>query len=204
MIPEDKQHNEEHAAEHAGENTHKAHKARVEELQKQLDELRAEKDNVFAQLQRVSADYANFQKRSARQIADSIAYEKEKIIKSLLPTLDNFEHALQNIRSSDMPAALVKGVQIVYDHMLDMLRSHGVEQIKAAGRKFDPSLHRAIFTQSAPEQKDNIVLAEQRKGYTLNGHTLRPSEVVVNKIARTEGGQPPEKAEPEAIEDTEE
>jgi len=189
--------------EHSEAKGQKAGKGKTEELQKQLDELHAEKDNIFAQLQRVSADYANFQKRSAKQIADSITYEKEKIIKSLLPTLDNFEHALQNIRSSDTPEALIKGVQMVYDHMLDTLRSHSIEQIKAVGEKFDPSLHRAILTQSAPERQDNIVLNEHRKGYTLNGRTIRPSEVIVNKIAQAEDRQPPEKAEPETDEDTE-
>jgi molecular chaperone GrpE len=59
------------------------------ELDRQLQELQAEKDETLGKLQRVSADYANFQKRVARQTADTIAYEKELIIKTLLPALDN-------------------------------------------------------------------------------------------------------------------
>jgi len=195
MNPKDKEHNE--------EKTHKAHKAKMEELQKRLDDLQAEKDNLFAQLQRVSADYANFQKRSAKQIADSITYEKERIIKSLLPTLDDFDHALQNLRSVDVSETIVKGVQMVYDHMLDILRSHNVEQIKALGQKFDPSVHRAILTQSVPEQEDGIVLAEQRKGYMLNGRAIRPSEVIVNKLAQAESQRAVEEAENDEVKDTE-
>ena len=68
----------------------------IDGLYHTIEELQKEKDELFAQLQRVSADYANFQKRVPRQISDSINYEKEKIIKSLLPALDNFEHTLQN------------------------------------------------------------------------------------------------------------
>ena len=58
------------------------------------EELMLQKDELFEKLQRVSADYANFQKRVPKQIADTVSYEKEKIIKSLLPALDNFEHTL--------------------------------------------------------------------------------------------------------------
>ena len=70
-----------------------------EELRQNLEGLQKEKDELFGKLQRVSADYANFQKRVPKQIADTICYEKEKIIKSLLPALDNFEHTLQNVIS---------------------------------------------------------------------------------------------------------
>jgi len=195
MKPEDR----ENEKEHNEAKSHKVHKGKVEELQKRLDELQKEKDDIFAQLQRVSADYANYQKRSVRQIADSISYEKEKIIKSLLPMLDDFEHALENIRSAQAPETVVKGVQIVYEHVLGILRSHGVEQTRALGEKFDPALHRAIMTKPDPQQPDGVVLEEHRKGYSLNGHTIRPSEVIVNKIAQ----QPPAEPENDEVKDTE-
>ena len=57
----------------------------MQELQKQLEGLRKEKDDIFAKLQRLAADYDNYQKRSAKQITDNVAYEKDKIVKSLLP-----------------------------------------------------------------------------------------------------------------------
>ena len=65
-----------------------------EELKKQFGELLTEKQVLFEKLQRVSADYINYQKRAPKQIADSVAYEKKAIIRSLLPSLDNFNHAL--------------------------------------------------------------------------------------------------------------
>ena len=162
-----------------------------EELHGTIDNLQKEKDELFAKYQRVSADYANFQKRTPKQIADTIAYEKEIIIKTLLPVLDNFDHTLQNAHSVENVDVLVKGVQIIYDQMLEILKSHGVEQVKALGEKFDPALHQAMMQKVEPEQEENIVLEEFQKGYTLNGRVIRPSKVIVNKLTQE---QPAEQA----------
>ncbi len=154
----------------------------MEELYSTIENLQNEKDELFAKLQRVSADYANFQKRVPRQISDSISYEKEKIIKSLLPVLDNFEHTLHNAAKAENTEAIAKGVKIIYDQMLDILKSHGVEQMKTLGESFDPSSHSAMMRKSEPEKDDNIILEEFQKGYKLNGRVIRPSKVVVNKL----------------------
>jgi len=162
----------------------KAKKGESEKLRQQIDDLQSQKDELFGKLQRVSADYANFQKRVPKQIADTICYEKEKIIKTLLPALDNFESALgglRNAHSAENPDVLIKGVRIIYDQMLDILKSHGVEQIKAVGEKFDPALHEAMTQKVEPEREENIVLEEFQKGYKLNGRVIRPTKVIVNK-----------------------
>ena len=145
-----------------------------------LEELEKEKDEFFEKLQRVSADYVNFQKRSAKQTADTISYEKERIIKTMLPAMDNFDHMLQNAGSAEDVDVLVKGIQIVYDQMVDILKSHGVEAIEALGEKFDPAMHQAMMRRSEPQEQENTVLEEFQKGYTLNGRTIRPSRVIVN------------------------
>ena len=157
-------------------------KNELQELRQQIDELQQDKDELFAKLQRVSADYDNLQKRSSKQIADTIGYEKEKIIKTLLPMLDNFEHSLQNAHQAENVDVLLKGIQIIYDQMLDILKSHNVEQIKALGELFDPALHEAMMQKTEPEQQENIVLEEFQKGYKLNGRVIRPSKVIVNKL----------------------
>ncbi len=144
--------------------------------------LLKEKDELFEKLQRVSADYANFQKRVPRQIADTLAYEKELIIKRFLPVLDNFEHTLANTVSAENLEAFVKGVRIIYDQMLDVLKSFGVEQIEAAGRNFNPAMHEAMMQRTEPDREADIVLEEFQKGYKLNGRMIRPSKVVVNKL----------------------
>lgn len=158
----------------------KAKKDELEKLHRLIDDMQKEKDELFGKLQRVSADYANYQKRAPKQIADTICYEKEKIIKTLLPILDNFEHTLVNAETAENVDVLVKGIKIIYDQMLETLKSHGVEQIKALGEKFDPALHEAMMKKPDPEQQENIVLEEFQKGYKLNGRVIRPTKAIIS------------------------
>jgi molecular chaperone GrpE len=157
----------------------------IEELREQIENLQQEKDDVFGKLQRVSADYANLEKRTAKQVVDRIAYEKETIIKTLLPVLDSFEHTFEKAHSGEKAEnmdAFVKGIRIIYDQMLDILKSHGVKQINALGEKFDPAMHEAIMQRAELQEPDDVVLEEFQKGYKLNSRVIRPSKVVVNKL----------------------
>ncbi|MFH1370883.1 MAG: nucleotide exchange factor GrpE [Planctomycetota bacterium] len=159
----------------------------VEQMRKQIEDLRKEKDDIFAKLQRVAADYDNFQKRSAKQITDSVAYEKDKTIKTMLPVLDDFERALAHAENSD---SVAEGVKLVYEHLKGVLRSQGVEQIETTGQRFDPSMHEAIVQQSDDSKEDGVVLEELQKGYKLNGRVIRASRVVVNKTPAAEDKLP--------------
>ncbi len=168
----------------AEKNSKKVNK-KIEKLEKQINELTTEKQGLFEQLQRISADYANFQKRAPKQIADSVAYEKKAVIRSLLPAIDNFEHALSHASSAQGKEALdniVKGIQLVFDHMLDALKTHGVKHIDALGQPFDPNLHEAMMRKSEPDKDDDTVLEVYQAGYMIGEQVLRPSKVIVNKI----------------------
>jgi molecular chaperone GrpE len=167
----------------------------IQELQKQMEGLRREKDDIFAKLQRVAADYDNYQKRSAKQTTEAVAHETEKIIKALLPVIDDFERVLANAQCSENADAVMKGIGIVYEHLRGVLRLEGVEQIDAAGEKFDPVRHQAL-TQRAEQDKENgIVLEELQKGYKLNGRVIRASRVVVNKTPESQTLPQPEEPE---------
>ncbi len=181
----------------------------AEELQKQIESLKKEKDDIFAKLQRVAADYDNYQKRSARQLSDGINYEKDKIIKAILPVLDNFEYILANTSCGVQDEALLKGVKIVYDQFLGVLKNQGVEQIQSAGEKFNPSIHEAITQRAQEDKDDGVVLEELQKGYILNERVIRASRVVVNKLVAKNveqsppaGPQPQQNPEEEETKDT--
>ncbi len=161
-----------------------------EEIQQQLENLREENADMLERLQRISADYANYQKRVPKQVADTVSYEREKIMKSLLPAMDNFEHVLANAGQSQDAEDVIKGVRIVYDQMCDILKSHGVEQIDAKDQPFDPALHQAMMRKEEPEQQDNVVLEEFQRGYIMNDRVLRPSKVVVNKAPACQQQEP--------------
>lgn len=167
----------------------------IKKLQQQIEALSREKDELFDKLQRVGADYANYQKRAPKQIADSVAYEKKAIIRSLLPSLDNFAHALASADNAEAVDGVVKGVRMVFEHMLDALKGHGLEQIDAVGQEFDPIVHEAIQLRVEADKPDNIVLEEFQTGYKLNGQVVRPSKVIVNRLPAEDKETEPEVSE---------
>jgi molecular chaperone GrpE len=195
MKPKNRDKSEHKDSQQQDNNEQKAQEGKMEELYDQIELLQKEKDELFAKLQRVSADYANFQKRVPKQISDTIAYEKERIIKSLLPALDNFEHTLQNARSAENVEVLIKGIRIIYDQLIEILKSHNVEQIKALGETFDPAVHEAMTQRTDEDKGQNVVLEEFQKGYKLNGRVVRPSRVIVNKLPAEETEMQQEPAE---------
>lgn len=170
----------------------------IEQLQEQIDRLETEKQDLFEKLQRIGADYANYQKRTPKQIADSVAYEKRAIIRSLLPSLDNLANALassETASGNEAENGVIKGVKLVFEHMLDAIKAHGVEQIKAQGEEFDPMIHEAVQMRCEKDKPDNIVLEEFQAGYTLGGQVIRPSKVIVNKIPAQAPAQEESKTE---------
>ena len=177
--PVGQQHEEKHPDDSGVHKEHK--KEKFHKLHEHIDKLKAEKDELFAKLQRVSADYMNYQKRSAKQISETIVYEKETIIKSFLPVLDNFEYTLNGAEGVEDIESLRKGIKIIYDQILSILKNYGVEQISSVGQKFHPSCHQAMLQKTESDKEDGIILEEFQKGYRLGKNVLRPSRVVVNK-----------------------
>ncbi len=162
---------------------------KIAELEEQLKAITAEKQDMFEKFQRVSADYINYQKRTPRQIADSVAYEKKAVIRSVLPTLDNLVCAITSAREHNADESVVKGIELVHDHMLDALKSHGVKRMVALGEQFDPALHEAVMQRSEEDKPDNCVLEEYQNGYMLNDQVIRPAKVIVNKLPQKEAAQ---------------
>ncbi len=162
---------------------------KIAELEEQLKAITAEKQDLFEKFQRVSADYINYQNRTPRQIADSVAYEKKAVIRSVLSTLDNLVHAITSAREHNADESVVKGIELVHDQMLDALKAHGVKRIVALGEQFDPVMHEAVMQQSEEGKPDNSVLQEYQNGYMLNDQVIRPAKVIVNKMPQKEAPQ---------------
>lgn len=178
--------------------------AQPDQVQKQIEKLQAENKELTEKLQRLAADYANFQKRVPRQISETVEYEKRSIIKSLLPSMDNFALALAGVKTAQGPETLqsiIDGIKFIYDHFFDALKVHGVERIICVGQLFEPGKHEAILQKTDPEKPDNTVLEEFQAGYTINGLTLRPAKVSVNKLPVQP--KPDEEAETTDVENSE-
>jgi len=141
----------------------------------ELQKLRAERDNLLYRL----ADLENARKRAARDQQEFREYALADAIKTLLPTLDSFERALQVSREEK--SELRSGVELIYKQFQDALAKLGVRPIAARGELFDPRVHEAIETVETTEAKDHQVLEELQHGYKLKDRLLRPAMV---KIAR--------------------
>ena len=152
------------------------------------------------QLQRLAADYHNYQKRSARQVDQAREFAIEEILKSLLAVLDNFQHTLDKGHQVADVASLMAGVTILFDHLKTVLEQIGMQRIEVTpGDPFDPTLHEAMLYQESPDYPPQSVLSELAAGYTIHGRTLRPAKVAVVKAPAPEGNP----AEATESEDTE-
>ena len=121
----------------------------------------------------------------ARRIADEKAaldkFAGEKIIKEMLPKVDNFERGLAAAKATSNFDALISGVQGVMKQMEALLQKSGVTSIESVGKEFDPNLHEAIGVADASEYSVNTVAEELQRGYLLHDRVLRPSLVKVSQ-----------------------
>ena len=160
--------------------------------------LEAQRDELLARLQRLAADYQNYQKRMAKDLEQARLFANESLMKELLPVLDDMERALAAARENhDEDDPLLTGTQLVHDNMLIALGKFGLVPIDAAGVAFDPEKHLALMQQPCPDTPPMTVMQELQPGYELKGRILRPSSVIVSK----EPDQPDE-GEAELAEET--
>jgi molecular chaperone GrpE len=150
----------------------------VEELERRLAEVEAERDQRLADLQRVAADFDNYRKRSARDQEALVARAHERLVKQLLPVLDNLERALVAATEHEEEKVL-EGVELVVRELREALRKEGLEEIETEGR-FDPHVHEALLTQPS-EAEEGSVIEVLQKGYRLGDRVLRPARVVVSQ-----------------------
>jgi len=150
----------------------------TEEQQEGLDveALRAERDQLFERLQRLAAEFDNFRKRNARENAALAERANERLVKELIPILDDLGRALE-AASQHEEARLEEGVQLVHRSLADVLKKEGLAEIETDG-KFDPHVHEALLSQPSDAEEGSVIEVVQ-KGYKLGDKVLRPARVVV-------------------------
>ncbi len=140
------------------------------------DQLAKDKSDYYDRLLRVSAEFDNFRRRSQRERAELLEYAGIDIMRALLPALDDFERAL---RTDSADREYAKGIELIYNRLLDILKKAGLEPFTAEGQKFDPHIHHAVEMVPSDEAEDQTVLAEHQRGYNFRGRLLRPAMVKV-------------------------
>jgi molecular chaperone GrpE len=149
-----------------------------------VQRLQAERDDLYQRLARATADFKNTQKRIQGEADQRVQYANSSLIKSLLPVIDNFERALAQDSAKVDAAAILKGMQIVHDQWLSVLKQQQVNEIAPKpGEPFDPQRHEALMQQDAPEYADKgpHVVQMLQKGYSLGERVLRPAQVAVSR-----------------------
>ncbi len=148
-----------------------------ESLEDRLQALEAERDEYLNDLQRLAAEFENYRKRAAREQADFATRATERLVKELLPVLDDLERALEAAAAHE-EAKLEEGVRLVQRALAAALKREGLVEIAADG-PFDPHVHEALLSQQAEDAEPGTVLAVLQKGYRLGDRVLRPARVIV-------------------------
>lgn len=150
------------------------------EAMSEVDTLKGQLDGTKNRLLRALADFDNYKKRAALERDQFVQFANESLITSLLPILDGFNRAMEAGKKSKAGEEMTKGIALVKKQLEDILKKHGVKEIEALGKPYDPNLHEAILQKehSGPE---GIIIEEMQKGYTLHGRVIRPSMVIVSR-----------------------
>jgi molecular chaperone GrpE len=141
-----------------------------------LAALISERDEAIDRWKRTAADFDNFRKRATREREEYVTLANERLVKELLPILDDLERALV-AATEHQEAALEDGVRLVHRALESLLERQGLEQIDAAGM-FDPHVHEALLSQPSDAAEGSVIDVVQ-KGYTLGDRVVRPARVVV-------------------------
>lgn len=131
---------------------------------------------------RLRAEFDNYRKRTMREKADLIKSGGENALKNLLPIIDDFERALQNVQTAEDIEALKEGINLIHGKFINYLSQQGVKPIEAIGKPFNTEEFEAIATIPAPDpnMKGKILDCVQT-GYTLFDKVLRHAKVVVGE-----------------------
>ena len=147
----------------------------TDKLAKSEEQLKSEKDSYL----RLMAEFETFRRRSAEDRLNLIASASAKTIEGLLPVLDDCERAMQMLEASS-DAAAKEGTSLIYNKLMDYLKTQGLARIEARGETFDTDFHEAVTQFPAPsEELKGKVIDVVQTGYTLGGKVLRYAKVVV-------------------------
>ncbi len=159
----------------AAETTESASSASEQQAPSLEEEIKAVQNRYL----RLAAEFENYKKRAQKEQAEYTKYAHERLLKALLPVLDNLQRALQHAQQSGGTNGLIEGVELTCKQYLEVLSRFGVRPIPSVGQPFDPTVHQAVATVDPKGQAPNTIVEEYEKGYYLHDRVLRPAMVTV-------------------------
>ena len=146
-----------------------------------LEQLEKEHQTLKNQYVRIAADFDNFRKRQSRDQDDLKVQLICKSLSAILPIVDNFERARQQLKpESEEAQTLHRSYQGLYKQLVEVLKQQGVAPMRVLGQQFDPNLHEAILKEPSEKENEDIIIEELQRGYHLDGKVLRHALVKVS------------------------
>ena len=144
-------------------------------LADELETAYRERDEYLDSMRRMKAELENSRKRQERERARLVQLASERLVRELLPVLDNLERALE------VQGDIREGVEATHEQFLAVLEQEGLAPVASDGESFDPAVHEAVMGQPSEEHEEDTVIMTLERGYVLNGKSIRPAKVVVAK-----------------------
>ncbi len=150
-------------------------------LEAEIQRLTTENTTLQEKVKLAQAELVNYRKRKDEETANTIKYANQDLIIDLLVVVDNLERTLENQNVSEEVKKYQDGVRMIYDNIMNTLKSFGVEVINRVGQVCDPKYEQALLTECVEDKDDDIVLEVLLKGYMLKGRVIRPASVKINQ-----------------------
>ena len=167
-----------------------------------LEQLEKEHETLKSQYVRIAADFDNFRKRQSRDQDDLKVQLVSKALTAILPIVDNFERARQQLSPETEEAqALHRSYQGLYKQLVEVLKQQGVAPMRVVGQQFDPNLHEAVLREPSEEYNEDFIIEELQRGYHLEGKVLRHALVKVSIGPGPSKQNPQEQVEKDTVEE---
>jgi molecular chaperone GrpE len=166
---------EELETDHDEEETEEAAREEILALTEELEAVRKERDEYLNNARRMKAELDNSRKRQERERARLIQSASERLVRELLPVLDNLDRALE------AGGDIREGVWATREQLVAVLGQEGLAPVASDGQSFDPEVHEAVMGQPSDEHEEDTIIQTLERGYVLNGKPIRPAKVVVAK-----------------------
>ncbi|MGD2270079.1 MAG: nucleotide exchange factor GrpE [Desulfobacterales bacterium] len=151
-----------------------------EDLETKLKTAVEEAKQSYDRFLRVSAEFENYKKRSAREMEDFRKFANQNLLRDLLSIVDNLELAIRSSNNyENADNSLRDGIDLTLKEILKVFENHHVKPVEALGKTFDPKYHEAVMQEESDKHPENTITNELQKGYLIHDRLLRPSMVVV-------------------------
>ena len=157
-------------------------KMKIQDLEKEIEQLKAEKAELNDRFLRLFSEFDNYKKRVSKEKLDLISTASEKVLVNLLPVIDDFERAIAANEKVDDVDSIKEGFNLIYNKLVQMMKRFDVEEIQAKGEEFNTDFHEAVTHFPAQKEEDKgKVIDVTEKGYKLKDKVIRYAKVVVGQ-----------------------